>query len=253
VIPIRVIPCLSLKGLGLVKTVQFKNPKYIGDPRNAVKIFNEKEVDEIVILDITATLEKKLIQFSLIGEIVSEAFVPIGYGGGVKTLEDAQKLISQGVEKIIICSYALESPSFIRQLSSVLGSQSTVVCIDVKKNFWGKYEVCSHSGTKSFKTNPVDFAQEMEKQGAGEIIINSIDKDGTMTGYDINLIRLITEKVNIPVVALGGAGNVSHLKEAINNGGASAVAAGSCFIYHGKHKAVLINFPKRKEIINLQD
>lgn len=252
-IPIRVIPCLSLKGFGLVKTVQFKNPKYIGDPRNAVKLFNEKEVDEIVLLDISATIEKKTIQFSLIREIVSEAFVPIGYGGGVKTLEDAQKLIAQGVEKIIICSYATENPSFINQLSSVLGSQSTVVCMDVRKSFWGKYEIYSHSGTKSLKINPVDFAIEMEKQGAGEIIINSIDNDGMMTGYDITLIKSISEKINIPVVALGGAGNINHLKDAIKQGGVSAVSAGSFFIYHGKHKAVLINFPQRKEIINLSN
>lgn len=244
-INIRVMPCLLLKGLGLVKTVKFKEPKYIGDPRNAVKIFNEKEVDELVILDIMTTSDKKAPQFDLIHEIVTEAFMPVAYGGGIRKIEDARRIFAAGVEKIVIGAFAVETPSFISEAAAVFGSQSVLVCMDVKKSFLGKYEIYTHSGRKATGIVPVDFARKMEKMGAGELIVNSIDRDGTFSGYDIHLLKSVTSAVSIPVVACGGAGTILHFGEAVREGGASAVAAGSMFVLHGKHRAVLISYPDR--------
>jgi len=244
----RVIPSLLLKGEGLVKTINFKNPKYVGDPINAVRIFNEKEVHELVFLDITASIEKRSPRFDILSNIASECFMPLGYGGGIKTLEQARQLFSLGVEKIIINSYAIENPSFIRNLADMVGSQSVVVSIDVKKNFFGKYETYTLSGTTKTPWDPISWAQEAERSGAGEIILNSIDKDGTMKGYDIPLIKNVSDSVNIPVVACGGAGTVKDFSTAVHEGGASAIAAGSMFVYYGKYRAVLINFPDDEEL-----
>lgn len=244
----RVMPCLLLRGSGLVKTLKFKDPKYLGDPRNTVKIFNEKEVDELVLLDINATPEGKRPQFDLVREIVSEAFMPVAYGGGIRTIEDAREMLALGVEKIVINSYAVENPGFIREAADIFGSQSVVVCIDVKKTLFGKYEVFTHGGKKGTKLDPVTIAQRMEQMGAGEIVINSIDRDGTMTGYDLDLIKSVTDVVRVPVIACGGAGNVEHFGEAVNKGGASAVAAGSMFVFQGKHRAVLISFPEQQAL-----
>jgi cyclase len=230
----------------LIKTVKFKNPTYLGDPRNTVKIFNDKEVDELVLLDTTATLEKKKPNFDLILEIVSEAFMPVAYGGGIRNLEDAKRILSLGVEKIVINTYAVENPSFITEAARQFGSSSVVVCIDVKTRFFGKPTVYIKSGCKSTHIDPVDHAMHMEQRGAGELIINSIDRDGTMSGYDLKLIRMVSSRVSIPVVACGGAGIVKHLGEAVKQAGASAVAAGSLFVYHGRHRAVLINFPEQQ-------
>jgi cyclase len=237
-----------LKGQGLVKTVNFTNPKYVGDPINAVRIFNDKEVHELVFLDITASLEKRSPRFDILSNIASECFMPLGYGGGIRTLEHAQRLFSLGVEKIIINSYAIENPSFIQNLADMVGSQSVVVSIDVKKNFFGKYETYAFSGSMKTIWNPISWAQEAERLGAGEIILNSIDRDGTMKGYDIPLIKSVSGSVNIPVVACGGAGTVKDFSAAIHEGGASAIAAGSMFVYYGKYRAVLINFPDDKEL-----
>jgi cyclase len=244
----RVIPSLLLKGEGLVKTVNFKNPKYVGDPINAVRIFNEKEVHELVFLDITASIENRSPRFDIISNIASECFMPLGYGGGIRTLEQARQLFSLGVEKIIINSYAIENPSFIRNLADMVGSQSVVVSIDVKKNFFGKYETYTLSGTTKTPWDPINWAQEAERSGAGEIILNSIDQDGTMKGYDIPLIKNVSDSVNIPVVACGGAGTVKDFSTAVHEGGASAIAAGSMFVYYGKYRAVLINFPDDEEL-----
>jgi imidazole glycerol-phosphate synthase subunit HisF len=244
----RVIPSLLLKGEGLVKTVNFKNPKYVGDPINAVRIFNEKEVHELVFLDITASIENRSPRFDIISNIASECFMPLGYGGGIRTLEQARQLFSLGVEKIIINSYAIENPSFIRNLADMVGSQSVVVSIDVKKNFFGKYETYALSGTAKTPWDPISWAQEAERSGAGEIILNSIDQDGTMKGYDIPLIKNVSDSVNIPVVACGGAGTVKDFSTAVHEGGASAIAAGSMFVYYGKYRAVLINFPDDEEL-----
>ena len=239
----RVIPCLLLKNQGLVKTVKFKDPKYVGDPINAVKIFNEKEVDELLFLDITATVENRKPNFPIISDIASECFMPFGYGGGVKDLNDMKELFNLGVEKVIINSYAVENPEFIKKAADLFGSQSVVVSIDVKNTLLGKYEVFTYSGKKNTKLEPVNFAREMQEMGAGEIFLNSIDRDGTMQGYDIELIKLVSQSVTVPVVACGGAGKIEDFAEAVKKGGASAVAAGSMFVFHGKHRAVLINYP----------
>lgn len=248
----RVMPCLLLKGTGLVKTTRFKDPTYVGDPRNAVRIFNEREVDELVILDITATPENHPPKFDLIREIVSEAFMPVAYGGGIRSLEDARRILALGVEKIVIGAYAVENPEFIREASAVLGSQSVLACIDVKRGLFGKYEVYTHSGRKRTGLNPVEFARQMERTGAGEIVVNSIDRDGAMSGFDLEIVKSISSAVSVPVIASGGAGKIEHFREAIDTGGASAVAVGSLFVFQGRHRAVLISYPDqatlRKEL-----
>lgn len=244
----RVIPCLLLKNAGLVKTVRFQNPKYVGDPINAIRIFNEKEVHELIFLDISASIEKKRINYNIISNIAGECFMPLGYGGGIKTIEDIQKILNTGAEKVVINSFAIDNPEFIKNASDLFGSQSIVVSIDVKKNIFGAYEVYNYGGKIKTKWRPVQLAQEMEKKGAGEIIINSIDRDGTQIGYDIPLIKLVSESVSIPIVACGGAGKIEDFGAAVRQGGASAVAAGSMFVYYGKHRAVLINFPGDDEL-----
>lgn len=244
----RVIPCLLLRNGGLVKTTKFKNEKYVGDPRNAVKIFNEKEVDELIILDILATPENKKPNFELITEIVSEAFMPVGYGGGIHSIEDARRLFTLGVEKVVICTHAVEDPDFITTASDEFGSQSVVVCIDVRKNFWGKYEVYINGGRKSTGLDPVNFGILMAKKGAGELIINSIDRDGTQQGYDLGLIKQVASAVTIPVIASGGAASLEDFSSAVKDAGASAVTAGSMFVFHGKHRAVLISYPTQTDL-----
>lgn len=243
----RVIPSLLLRGRGLVKTIKFQNPKYIGDPINAVRIFNDKEVDELVFLDITATLEKRPPQFDLIKDIATECFMPFGYGGGIHDIETANKILKMGSEKIVINSAASDF-GLLRDAADVFGSQSVVVSLDLKKSRRGKYQIYTHSGTKKTDIDPVKFAQDVEANGAGEIFLNSIDRDGTMEGYDIDLLRSITKRVNIPVVACGGAGSLEHFQQAVLKGGASAVAAGSMFVFHGLHRAVLINYPTQEEL-----
>lgn len=239
----RVLPSLLLRGAGLVKTVRFKDPTYLGDPRNVVRIFNEREVDELLILDITATTEGRCPQFDLMREIVSEAFMPVAYGGGIRNLEDARKMLALGVEKVVVNTYAVENPDFIRRAAEVFGSQSVVVCMDIKMDFWGRYVVYTYGGKKKSSYSPVALAKQMEESGAGELIVNSVDRDGTMQGFDIDLIRSVTQAVRIPVIACGGAGKVEDLGDAVLQGGASAVAAGSLFVFQGKHRAVLISYP----------
>jgi cyclase len=231
-----------------VKTVTFKNPVYLGDPINIVKIFNDKEVDELIFLDITATVEKRRPPFKLLSQIASECFMPLGYGGGVRKLEDIREILGLGVEKVAINSYAVEDPSFIQKAADLFGSQSIVVSIDVKKTFLGNYEIWTHSGTKRTKMDPVVFARQVAEKGAGELMINSIDRDGTMEGYDIELIKRIAEGVKIPIIACGGAGKISDFSRAVKEGRASAVAAGAMFVFHGPHRAVLINVPTPEEL-----
>ena len=244
----RVIPSLLLRGKGLVKTVKFKDPRYLGDPINIIKIFNDKEVDELTLLDITATIEGRKPPFDYIAKVASECFMPLGYGGGIKDIEDIRKISALGVEKVILNSYAFENPDFITTAADLVGSQSVVVSIDVKKNILGKYEVFIHGGRKNTGADPVRFATQMAEKGAGEILLNSIDRDGTFTGYDISMIQKVTSAVSIPVIACGGARDVQDLGLAVKEGGASAVAAGSMFVYQGKHRAVLINFPTQSEL-----
>lgn len=244
----RVIPALLLKGQGLVKTVKFKEPKYLGDPINIVRIFNDKEVDELVLLDITATPENRGPQFDLLKNIASEAFIPLAYGGGIRSMDDVRKLLSIGIEKLIMNTSAVENPSLIRETADHAGSQAVVASIDVKKNFLGKYEVFTRCGQKKTGLDPVKHAIEMEKMGAGEIIINSIDCDGTMQGYDVELVRRVADAVQVPVVACGGAGNLSHVSDVIKQGHASAAAAGSIFVFQGPLRGVLISYPTSKEL-----
>lgn len=244
----RVIPCLLLSGLGLVKTVKFRDPKYVGDPRNAVKIFNEKEVDELVILDIMATPGKTRPQFDLVREIVSEAFMPVACGGGIRSVEDARVMLQLGVEKVVMNTAAVEDATLARDAAREFGSQSVVVCMDVKRSLLGRHELYTHGGRRKTKLEPVAFAKRMEDTGVGEIIVNSIDRDGTMAGYDLALIHSVTSAVRIPVIACGGAGKLDDFRRAVLEGGASAVAAGSLFVFHGKQRAVLINYPSPEEI-----
>jgi cyclase len=247
---IRVIPILLLRNGGLVKSIKFADYKYVGDPLNAVKIFNEKEVDELIFLDITATLEGKKPNLVFLKEIASECFMPLTYGGGIKTADEIKDILKVGIEKVCINSAAVENPEMIKKSVDRYGSSSICVSIDVKKNFLGKYEIYTHSGTKNTKYDPVSFAIEMDKAGVGELIVNSIDADGTMNGYNAEIIKKITEKVNMQVVAAGGAGNLEHMFDVVKHGGASAVAAGSMFVFHGKMRAVLISYPSQDEIKN---
>lgn len=244
----RVIPCLLLKGNGLVKTIRFKNSTYVGDPINAVKIFNDKEVDELVFLDINATLEKRGPNFKLINEIASECFMPLGYGGGITSLHEIEKLFNLGIEKIILNSAAYHNQKLITEAIHIFGSQSVIISMDVKKAWLSnKQTVFVNSGSINTKISPVDYAKKMEDLGAGEIIVNSIDLDGTMKGYDLNLISSISSELKIPLVALGGSGGLDDLSKA-KNAGAAAVAAGSMFVFQKAHRAVLITYPSQEEI-----
>jgi imidazole glycerol-phosphate synthase subunit HisF len=244
---VRVIPALLIQKGGLVKSVKFKDHKYVGDPINAVKIFNEKEVDEIVILDISASAEKRSPNIQQIKEIASEAFMPLGYGGGITKLEEIKALIAAGVEKVVLNASAFKNPQLISDGAKYVGSQSIVASIDVKKNLWGKYKVFTNNGTTNASVDPVSFGIQMEKAGAGEILLNSIERDGTFEGYDLELIKAVSSAVNIPVVALGGAGSIDDFTKAIQHG-ASAVSAGSLFVFQRPHRAVLISYPGQKEL-----
>lgn len=247
----RVIPVLLLKGKGLVKTTKFKNPVYVGDPVNAIRIFNDKGADELMLLDITATPEKRDPDFRLIEEIASECFMPLGYGGGVRTIEQMGRILQSGVEKICINSAALAGPELVRRGAERFGSQAIVVSIDAKRKLLGGYEVYGNGGRKAAGRDPVSHAREAVAAGAGEILINSMDRDGTGAGYDLELLRAVAEAVDVPVIACGGAGNVAHMREAVDRGHASAVAAGSMFVFHGKHRAVLISYPSAEEVASV--
>lgn len=244
----RVIPCLLLKDKGLVKTIKFGNPKYVGDPINTVSIFNAKNADELIFLDISATTAGYSPQLDIVERIATECTMPVCYGGGIKNIEIINKLFRIGIEKVSISSYAVSNPYFIKNASREFGSQSIVVCIDVKKVEAGEYEVVINNAKKGTGIDPLTFALRMQDMGAGELLINSVDRDGTMSGYDIELIKMITETVNIPVVACGGAGNLNDIYEIIVKGKASAAAVGSLFVFYGRLRAVLINYPEQEEL-----
>ncbi len=249
----RVIPTLLLRNGGLVKGTQFKNHRYVGDPINAVKIFNEKEVDELILLDIGATALEKGPDFDLIMDIASEAFMPVGYGGGITTVAQIERLFNLGIEKAVINTSAFFNPELVREASSVAGSQSIVVSIDVRTNWLGSYEVYVKNGTQRTRNNPVDYARKMRDLGAGELIVCSIDREGTAKGYDLKLLQSICSAVDIPVVASGGAGAIKDFRDAVITAGASGVAAGDMFVFYGKHKAVLITYPSYSELRKLFD
>ena len=242
------MPCLLLMNKGLYKTVKFKNPDYVGDPINAIKIYNEKEVDELIFLDITASVEQREPDYKIITDIATECFMPLCYGGGITRLDQVKKILEIGVEKVSINTSAIENTQLITEIANSFGNQSVIVSIDVRKNFWGKSEVYKNRGMKTIGLDPVSFAKKMEDAGAGELLITSIDKEGTWDGYDIDLLNSITSSVNIPVIANGGAGKLSDLKDAVITGGASAVAMGSMVVYQKKGLGVLINFPQRDNL-----
>ena len=239
----RIIPCLLVRSKGLVKTVKFGPTKYVGDPINAVKIFNEKEADELIVLDIDATATVSEPDFAMIQKLAAECRMPLCYGGGIKTVEQARRIIGLGVEKVAISSEAISNPNLITEIAAEIGSQSVVVVLDVKKSLFGKYEVYTHNGKKKTGRTPIELAQQAEKLGAGEIIINSIDLDGQMTGYDLDLATKIREAIRLPMTLLGGAGSISDIGSLIQTCGVVGAAAGSLFVFKGVYRAVLINYP----------
>ena len=244
----RVIPVLLLRGKGLVKTVKFKDPKYIGDPINSVRIFNEKEVDELVFLDITATSEGRGPDFELLADIASEAFMPMAYGGGITSLDQVQRVFALGFEKVIIDTAAYTDPQLIKDAVAIYGSQSIVGCVDVRRTLLKRYELISHAGKSKQPVSLRDHVQDLERLGVGEIIVNAVERDGTQSGYDLKLIREVSSSVSVPVVACGGASSIDDFVAAVHDAGASAVAAGSLFVFVGPHRAVLINYPARAEL-----
>lgn len=244
----RVIPCLLLRGQGLVKGVQFDNYKYVGDPINAVRIFSEKEVDELIFLDIAATKEDRVSDPALIQMIADESFVPFCVGGGIRKLSQIRDLLNAGAEKVAINTAAVETPDFVREAAATFGSQSIIISIDVKRSWLGAYTVYTRSGNCNTGLNPVALARQAEQLGAGEILLTSINRDGTRLGYDIPLIRSVATAVSIPVIACGGARSLPDIHDAVVKGSASAAAAGSLFVFHGPKRAVLINFPGRSDL-----
>mgnify|MGYP001173206844 CR=1 FL=1 len=244
----RIIPCLLVHNKGLVKTVKFKNPKYVGDPINAVKIFNEKEVDELIVLDIDATIEGRSPNFKMIKNLADECRMPFCYGGGISTLNEAKKIISLGVEKVALSNTALSNIDLCIEIGEVIGMQSIVVVIDVKKRkLFGEYDIYTHNGTQKSKWSLNDFVNKLEEIKVGEIVINSIDNDGIMQGYDIKLVELIRNMCSMPITVLGGASSLFDIKKLISNFKVIGAAAGSLFVFKGKYKAVLINYPNREE------
>lgn len=246
----RIIPVLLLQNAGIVKTVKFRNPVYLGDPINAIHIFNEKEVDELVFLDINASKEKRGPDFTLLENIASECFMPLAYGGGIRSFDEVKRILQIGIEKVIFNTAVFINLDLISETAKITGSQSVVVSVDIKKNKFGRRKVYVHS-RNSLNDVPIpEFVRMIENAGAGEIFLNSVDNDGMMQSYDLDLIRQVAIEIRIPVIACGGAGNYNHFKQAIESG-ASAVAAGSMFVFHGPHKAVLINYPTSDQLTEI--
>lgn len=243
----RVIPALLLSNGGLVKTVRFKDPRYVGDPINAVRIFNDKEVDELAFLDISATPSASGPDFELLTRIASEAFMPFAYGGGVTTIDQVKRLFSLGVEKVILNTAAVTTPAIVSQAAALAGSCGVVGSVDVRRGLFGRYSVYTHGGRVDTKRDPVSHALALQQAGVGEILLNAIDRDGTQAGYDLDLVARVAAAVTVPVVAVGGAGTPAHFREAVSVG-AAAVAAGSLFVFRGKHRAVLITYPDYSEL-----
>ena len=244
----RLIPCLLLQNGGLVKTKGFGSPKYVGDPINAVRIFNEKEVDELIVLDIDATTHQRQPNYKLIAKLANECRMPLSYGGGVTSLDQIERIIGLGVEKVSVSAAAVSSKNLISKASDHIGSQSIAVVIDVKKaGLLRKYEVVTHNGKRRTGLDPIKFAERMQDLGAGEILLNSVDMDGTMQGYNLDLASRVRERLHVPLTILGGAGNLDHVAALWKTQGITGAAAGSLFVFKGKYRAVLINYPNRNE------
>ncbi|MGE5466096.1 MAG: AglZ/HisF2 family acetamidino modification protein [Ignavibacteria bacterium] len=244
----RIIPCLLVKNGGLVKTVRFGDPKYVGDPINAVRIFNEKEVDELAVFDIDAAVQKREPDYDLIANLAAECRMPLCYGGGVEHEDQIQRIIGLGVEKVALSSAAVRDPGLISRAAAKVGSQSVVVVMDVKKaGLLRKYEIFTRNGSSGTGLDPVAFARRAEEAGAGEIVVNSIDRDGEMKGYDVELASRVRDAVSLPLTILGGAGSMSDIEGLIRRFGLVGAAAGSLFVFKGKYRAVLINYPNREQ------
>jgi len=248
-LPPRVIPCLLLDGEAFVKTVRYEAPRYLGDPVNIINLFNRFEVDEICLLDISATREAREPNFGLIHELADECWVPLAYGGGIRSIDEVRRVLAAGIEKVVIGAAAYEQPELVTQASARFGAQAVVVSVDVRR-VDGKASVWVRNATVPTDANPTGYAMEMARLGAGELLLNAVDRDGTMAGYDLDLIREVSAAVQIPVIACGGAGSREHLVKPIRVG-ASAVAAGSLFVYQGASRAVLVNFPERRQVETL--
>lgn len=244
----RVIPCLLLRGESLVKTVKFDRFGYIGDPLNTCRIFNELEVDEMTFLDITASREGRGPNFKILQEITNECFMPLAYGGGIRDLAAAERIFQIGFEKVVLNTAPFDRPALVTELARAFGSQSVIVAIDVRRKLLGRYHVCGKSGTEEHRRDPVDWAREVEQLGAGEILLTAIDREGTWSGFDVDLVRRVADAVTIPVIAHGGAGSVADIGAVVREGHASAVALGSLVVYQKKGLGVLVNFPDRKEL-----
>ncbi len=252
----RIIPCLLVHKGGLVKTQAFKEPKYVGDPINAVRIFNEKEADELMVLDIDATVNKVAPNFGLIAKLAAECRMPLCYGGGVTTAEQAARIVDMGVEKVAVSAAAIATPRLLTEMAVAVGNQSVVTVLDVRKRtglFSKGYEVCTHNSKVVHKLDPVVVAKQFQDAGAGEIVINSVDRDGLMQGYDLELAAQFKQVLKVPITFLGGAGSLSHLVELIDNLGVVGAAAGSLFVFKGKYRAVLINYPSPEQKLKLCD
>lgn len=246
----RVIPCLLLKDEGLVKTIKFKNFTYVGDPINAVRIYNDMEVDELIFLDIRATPDGREPSFKLIEELAGECFMPLCYGGGVTSVDQMKRLFSLGVEKVAVNTAAFETPSLITEAAELFGCQAIIASIDVKRNLFGSYEVVIKGGRVKTGVNPISYAQDLEARGAGEILLTSVDRDGTWSGYDVDITRKISDAVNIPVIACGGAGSIKDIGAVVKIGHASAAALGSMVVFQSKGLGVLIKFPRHEDLEN---
>lgn len=249
----RAMPCLLVEDGRLVKTVRFSRPAYVGDPINAIKIFNDKEVDELILLDIRATTEGRPPALDLVRDVANECFMPLCYGGGVRTLDHVERLIAAGVEKVAVNSMLFERPSFLSEAAARFGSQAVVASIDVKRSWTGKPSVFTRSGTRATKLDASAAARLAEEHGAGEILLTSIEREGTWSGFDLALIRAVTSAVRVPVIASGGAGSIQDLRQAVVEGGASAAAVGSMAVYQGKDLGVLIGFPGRSVLDGIFD
>lgn len=247
----RVIPALLLRNESLVKTVRFGEFTYIGDPCNTVRIFNELEVDELLFLDITATNEHRHPNLKVLAEIADECFMPLAYGGGVRSLDDAKAVFDIGFEKLALNSYAHENVALISELAAHYGSQAVIVSIDVKKTLLGRYQVRTHSGTKNTGRDPIEWAKEVQERGAGEILLTSIDREGTWSGFDLDLVKSVTDAVDVPVIAHGGAGTLEHVGDVVKRAGAAAVALGSMVVFQKKDVGVLVNFPDQLKLRNV--
>lgn len=249
----RVSPCLLVQNKGLVKTVKFSDPKYVGDPINAVKIFNEKEVDELIVLDIDATSQNREPDYKMIKNLANESRMPLCYGGGIKNAQQAQKIIKLGVEKVAISSEALNNPNILKEMAAVIGKQSVVVVLDVKKSLFGNYDIYIHNGKNKFKKKLEQVIIDLEGIGIGELVINSIDQDGMMNGYDIKLAEKVRGLATVPLTILGGAGKPEDIIELIEKFKVIGASAGSLFVFKGVYKAVLINYLTQEVLVKIRD